>query len=291
MGNCLYCGASAGLLRKVHEPCKQKHESATAEIEALVPREMGDHTILPTLLPSATTLAANGYVSASDRTAALSRGFEAAVDAALEDSLLEHDEERWLNSLVGALGLSDVLAAGHATRDKLVKALVLRDISEGQIPRRFSIDGNSPFNLQRGETLVWAFPSVPYHELKTRRSFQGSSQGMSFRIAKGVYYRVGSFKGHPVETSSIELVDTGVLGVTTKHLYFAGAVKSFRIPYSKVIAFTPYSDGIGVQRDGVTAKPQTFVAGDGWFVYNLVMSLSSFTPGVSPGPSVAGVAV
>jgi hypothetical protein len=46
------------------------------------------------------------------------------------------------------------------------------------------------------------------------------------------------------------------------------------VAYSKIVAFEPYSDGFGIQRDAATALPQTFVTGDGWFAYNLVTNLA-----------------
>ncbi|HBT49507.1 MAG TPA: hypothetical protein DEA61_06725 [Caldanaerobacter subterraneus] len=85
---------------------------------------------------------------------------------------------------------------------------------------------------------------------------------------------MGQFKGYPIEKEEQVYVDTGILAVTTKHLYFYGKIKSFRVPYSKIVSFTPYSDGIGIQRDAASAKPQTFVTGDGWFIYNLVVNLA-----------------
>jgi len=69
-------------------------------------------------------------------------------------------------------------------------------------------------------------------------------------------------------------VDSGVLAFTTKHLYFSSPSKRFRIRYDKIVAFEPYEDGIGVQRDAASAKPQTFITGDGWFTYNLVANLA-----------------
>ena len=93
---------------------------------------------------------------------------------------------------------------------------------------------------------------------------------MSLRIAKGVYWRVGGFKGRPVETIDRVHADTGLLGITTKHVYFHGPNKSFRIGHDKIISFTPYTDGVGVMRDAATARAQIFVTGDGWFTYNLL---------------------
>ncbi|MBE0069320.1 hypothetical protein F3K46_09925 [Thermoanaerobacterium thermosaccharolyticum] len=66
----------------------------------------------------------------------------------------------------------------------------------------------------------------------------------------------------------------GILAVTTKHIYFYGPIRSFRAPYTKIVSFAPYSDGIGIQRDAASAKPQIFLTGDGWFLYNLVINLA-----------------
>ena len=49
-------------------------------------------------------------------------------------------------------------------------------------------------------------------------------------------------------------------------------MKSLRLKHEKIISHTPYADGIGVCRDGVSAKPQVFVTGDGWFTYNLAVT-------------------
>ncbi len=69
-------------------------------------------------------------------------------------------------------------------------------------------------------------------------------------------------------------IDTGLLGITTKHIYFTGPLKSFRIKYIKIVSFELFSDGIGVHRDAQTAKPQLFTTGDGWFTYNLITNLA-----------------
>lgn len=94
------------------------------------------------------------------------------------------------------------------------------------------------------------------------------------RIAKGLYFRTGAFKGERVQTSETVHADTGLMGVTNKHIYFAGESKRFCIAYNKIVSFEPFSDGIGVQRDAQTAKLQSFSTGDGWFTYNLITNLA-----------------
>ena len=78
-----------------------------------------------------------------------------------------------------------------------------------------------------------------------------------------------------MQTAETVHADTGLLGLSDKHLYFAGSSKRFRIGYDKIVAFEPCSDGIGIPHDAQTACPQSFVTGDGWFVYSLVRNLAS----------------
>ena len=68
--------------------------------------------------------------------------------------------------------------------------------------------------------------------------------------------------------------DIGLLGLTTKHIHFAGSRKRFRVRYDRIVAFEPFSDGFGIMRDAQTARPQTFQTGDGWFAYNLAANLA-----------------
>ena len=51
-----------------------------------------------------------------------------------------------------------------------------------------------------------------------------------------------------------------------------GSRKRFRVRYDRTVSFDPYDDGFGIMRDAQTAKPQTFITGDGWFVYNLAVN-------------------
>jgi hypothetical protein len=69
-------------------------------------------------------------------------------------------------------------------------------------------------------------------------------------------------------------VDTGIAVITAKNIYFCGPAKSFRVAYKKIVSFQPFSDGFGITRDAISAKPQIFVTGDGWFAYNLVTNLA-----------------
>lgn len=160
-----------------------------------------------------------------------------------------------------------------ASYTTMVKAAVLRDTSEGNYTSRVQVDGTVPFVFQKGETLLWLFPDAEYYQPRTKTSYQGQSSGASFRVTKGMYYRLGEFKGNPVANTQMTLLDSGMVAITDKHIYYAGDLKSLRVRFDKIISISPYSDGIAIQRDSVT-RLDAFKTGDGWFTYNLVTMLA-----------------
>ena len=209
-----------------------------------------------------------------DARRAAATGWARSLDDALADSLLSGDEERHLLTLADATGITreDLVESGGYNR--AARAKVLRQVIAGEPEAMGGDYSRVPFNFQKNEILVWLEPDTTYHELRTKREWVGGSQGVSIRIMRGVYYRTSAFKAQPVDTTYAANLGTGLLGFTTKHLYFAGVGKTFRVAYSKIISFEPFSDGFGIMRDAATAKPQIFATGDGWFSYNLVTNLS-----------------
>jgi hypothetical protein len=277
MGICIYCGKPAGFLRKKHRECEEKRNKGMAEMVRLAKEAaLGMHPI-EGLSNELAGIAENSFISSEQIRETLISGWEQAVSHFLEDGNLEIQEESRLTSFAEHFALTQEDLDKNGAYTKFVRGAVLRELMEGKIPKRCQPIGALPFNFQRSETLIWIFSNVAYYEDKTRRRYVGGSQGVSFRIAKGLYYRVGSFRGHPVETTERVHVDTGILAVTTKHIYFHGSTKSFRVRFDKIVSFTPYSNGIGIQRDASTAKPQVFVTGDGWFTYNLLVNIANIT--------------
>lgn len=281
MGNCKFCGKSAGLFHSKHSECEEQHlqreriiQSGRQQIAAEVLCAIKDAENFDDLEKTIVGIEQSSFVPTTDRKTLLIKGWENAIEQFLEDGVLDTTEEKRLVEFKDRFALSQNELDRNGSLTKIVKAAVLRDVINGVVPQRMSVDGNLPINLQKGEQVVWAFSSSKYLEDKIRRQFVGGSQGVSIRVMKGVYYRVGAFKGQSIEHTERVHIDTGWVVVTNKNIYFAGTKKSVRMPYAKIVSFEPFSDGIGVMRDTATAKPQIFVTGDGWFTYNLITNLS-----------------
>lgn len=275
MSNCKYCAQPAGLLRSSHAACQKAHDDGLLAIRESARGVLKDALPLGPLRASVLSISASSKISDSEMREAISRAWKDAVDEYLQDGLIDSTEEQRLSALQQAFSLTqqDLDIEGAYTR--VAKAGVLRSLMQGQLPSRVSVAGGLPVNLQKGESVIWAFRNVEMFEDKTQREYVGRSQGMSFRIMKGVYYRIGGFKGKPVETTHRVKVDSGMLVVTDRNVYFAGPSKSIRIPFEKIVAFHPYDDGVGIMRDSANAKAQVFVTGDGWFTYNLFVNVAN----------------
>ncbi len=279
MARCRHCGEGAGFLRSVHKECARAHRQARSTIAgwaataALDPAFDGE-----SLEKELLVIRSEGRIGTDDLRAALVSGVGAAVESALDEDLLSPEEEKAIMSFRDHFALGDEPSM-RRVQTLVTQGVVLRHVYEGTVPQvDFTVNGfeRLPFNLQKSEQLVWLTTNVSYHKMKTRREYRGSSTGMSVRVARGVYLRQSAFRGHPVEITETVKADTGLLGLTTKHIYFHGQQERFRVRYDKIVSFEPYENGLGYMRDLARAKPETLETprSDGWFLYNLVTNLA-----------------
>jgi hypothetical protein len=274
MGNCKFCGKPAGFLHSEHTECEHLYENSKKQIVTEILQALSPSGSVDALQSHLTEIAQDGYISENEKQTLLIQGWTNAVDRFLEDGVLDESEEKRLGEFKSRLSLSQADLDTNGAFTRVAKSAVIRDVLNGVIPRRMEVEETLPINLAKNEEIVWLFHGCEYLEDKTRRRYVGSSQSMSFRIMKGVYDRVGAFAGQPVDRTERVHIDTGMVVITNKHIFFAGPVKALRVPYAKIVSFQPFSNGTGIIRDASNAKPQIFVTGDGWFTYNLVTNLA-----------------
>jgi len=109
---------------------------------------------------------------------------------------------------------------------------------------------NSPLTLKPKELAYVSVPAV-LARLTTRTRYAGGSQGFSFPIGHtGIRYRVGSFSGHPIQSSSITDVDQGTLVLTNMRIAFIGKLKSVVAQLPKLVHVELYNDALSVFQEG-----------------------------------------
>ena len=192
----------------------------------------------------------------------------------LDDGMLTDSEQRKIDDYISALSLpiNNLPAQFNGSYlEKLGQAAILKNFERGILPPQ---NMSVPVILGKNESVLWSFNGITLYEEKIQREWIGRNRGLSFRICRGVYYRTGGSKGHPVEHSTMQSLGTGTLFVTNKNLIFHSMMKGIKIPYKKIIGATPYSDGIEIHRDGTNAKRLTMQGFDPWFVMNLLSMIA-----------------
>jgi hypothetical protein len=272
MGDCVFCGQPAGLFRKEHEECRRGRDEIARRIPEFIVRAYDDPIALPRLRELVYALADRYHLKPHELDTAVRAAIDSLIVTVLSDHLLTAHEEDRIAQLSRTFGLG-ANELGDGGR-RLVKAAILRDIDEGRTPERVTINGAAPFLLGKGESIVWKFDAVTYSQLATKTQYVGGSQGVSVRLMRGVYYRVGAFKGERVETKQLKQQGIGSLWLTTDAVYFVSDIGVTKIALSKIIAVQAYSDGIAVSRSTAGAKPQVFQLDDPEFAANLIVRLN-----------------
>ncbi len=186
----------------------------------------------------------------------------------------------------------DQRQAEKAARAKIeVQRLVLGALADRKVVEENSRlwDRNFPdFKLGKTEPLLYVFPGVTYLERVTRRKVQGRSAGTSVRVMKGVSVRVGWSAWTPVEYEEVVARGVGDLAVSTRHVFFRGDRRSFRIHMNKVVSVGCGDDYVEVVRDRASGLPEYFTglsAGDARFAAELIDTVTVSDWGRS-GPEI-----
>lgn len=180
---------------------------------------------------------ASSVADASTEKAA-AMGFDAQADAI--DSQIEqtrnsiaamNDEIKRRQEAVRAMGF-----------DSLYEAAVLQ--TSGPAPVQ------SPLLTKSGEIAILAVAAT-LSRMVTRTHYVGGSSGFSFPIGHtGIRYRVGTFRGQPVQQQALTKLDDGTFVVSNQRLAFVGRTKSVSLPLGKILHLELYSNALAVFQEG-----------------------------------------
>lgn len=193
----------------------------------------------------------------------------------LKNGIITDAEQQKIDNFINYLSLPiNNLPAKYQDSEisKFGQIAIIKNIQKGIIPKtQFHV----PIILGKNESVLWSYNGISMYEEKITKEWVGRTGGFSVRIIKGVYYRTGQMKGRPVEHSSMVQLGVGALYVTNKNLIFNSPTKGLKIPFTKIVGVTPYSDGLEIQRDGANAKRLTAQGFDPWFIMNLLSQVSN----------------
>lgn len=274
MSKCKYCGQDAGFFHSKHQECERKFNEGLLSIKHIIDGCFINKEDFYLKNNEIQIIITNSYIDSLSLQQLYCKSFDEAIERYLDNGIIDTQEEKVVARFMQFTGLSQSVLNVHQSLEKVLQSKVLQDILKGNTPApRITIAGDFPFMLAKTEHFLWLFRNITLHQQKVKREFVGRSSGISVRVMKGVYYRTGGFKGHPVETTIMQRIGTGSVCLTDKNLYFSSPEKSLKIPYSKIISVESYSNGIGMQKDGTNDKPIFLEGINSWFCHNVISNL------------------
>ena len=186
--------------------------------------------------------------------AAREERLSAFTSNAIEDRRLSATEEADLYALARALDID--LQLDDKTKAALGRYSLLWRIENGQLPE-ISVH----INLQRGE-ICHAAANATWMEMRTRTErINYGGPVASIRIMRGLSYRVGSVKVQRITRNELTQIDEGRVYVTNKRVIFDGSLKNTAFRLSSVLSFSPYSDGVALEKSS-GRSPHLILDGD-----------------------------
>jgi len=273
MGLCKYCLQPAGLFRWQHRACAERRQQALSKINSALAEVLNDKTSADELWGHLEFTASDGFINKQELQSLVKAALVAAVKRASADHLLSQEEDNRFGELCQAFDFSaNELGSSAQT---LFKAQVLRGLNEGEIAE---VDLESGVLLKPDEQAVWEFGDTRYLTTQTHVQYVGGSQGVSVRLAKGLYYRASAFHGEPIRAEEMTEVGIGALVVTTSGLIFDSPGNSYspgmasRWPFKKIIAVHRFSNAIEVLSEVGHKRPAIFQVDDPHFAVNLLVA-------------------
>lgn len=272
-GKCCFCNEKVSRREFYHQNCMDIYLDGKSRLLGLSSSLLSDEMNIDNFDNVIEDIKANNYIKDEEIKPLLIELFDKTIDIALCNDIISEITEENILLYINHFKLDPNTDVAKAW-EKACKGVTIRKVTQGILPQQMNIRDELPFNIQKDEKIVWCFKDVKECQYKTKTEYQGGSIGYSFRVAKGVYIRQSAFKGHPVNYTSLETLDRGIVLLTDKNLYFGGDYNIFKLPFDKILAIRPYDDAVVIQKDASNAKPIVFMLNDVWFFYNLIYNLT-----------------
>jgi hypothetical protein len=171
--------------------------------------------------------------------------YQTALKQIVSDKLVTYQEQEQLKDLAVQLRISQTeIGIDRKLRNNYDFLVLMNALDHGYLPQVKS----PSIVLQKSETAYLEIKAELLVSKVVTTGYSRGNRGVSIRVMKGLSYRVGSSRSTPI-TQQVDTKFAGVFAITSKRVVFAASQKAFSIPFSQLISFVPYSDGIALQKN------------------------------------------
>ncbi len=275
MGLCRYCGQKTGWFKESHDECVATARNGIEAIKTYVAEAIEQGKSYDDVKSQIEKTTSESAIRHQESLLAIKEGWSRGAEKRSKAQPISDSEFASISAFYKLVGTQEEMRNTAGFKPMVFSFLIWTVLHDKIDPYQ----GPLQFNLQPGEVRVFGFANVLLREQRTTSSYTGGYSGASIRVANGLYYHLGGVRGHREQSTSLQEVDYGDFLMTTQAIYFSGTEKgvNFRLPYGHVIKFQPYSDAVGICKNG--GKEQIFapqhVAESGWFLFNILQALAA----------------
>lgn len=276
MAQCTYCGQSAGLMRKVHAKCHNRHARALSLIAEFLPKFFESRLHVDRFRQIIEDAAKSAFIKPEELKSLFVAALEKMINGTLEQQLLSNEQIQRITETIDAL--ASIIPDDAYPHETIAKVNILRELTDGNVPELVAVAGPMPIELRPGETVIWIFNYVTtYQEAETGAGTDAPQPGIELPLDGANYFGLNAFKNVPVPRDTLQRQTQGDLVVTNRRLYFLIDEAQYeRIPLGRLVSLRAYADGVQINCGPVPEYARIFVLDDAWFAANLLVCLSNY---------------
>ncbi|MBN2134137.1 MAG: hypothetical protein JW737_00250 [Acidobacteria bacterium] len=211
--------------------------------------------ITPSIKKELDNIIENYQLKKEDTIGIVKKTFKVIYNRMTEDQIITEEERKNIEEIVQYFGIG--LEELGFKQSEFNKYYMLGQLAEDKLPQ-FSNE-NISIVMKKNEVMHWAQEASIVKERRVTERINYGGPRASIKIAKGISYRVGSYKIDTRSRIIPEIVDSGYFWITNQRVGYIGSKKSFTCDINKILSLQ-LDDSLNIFKDGKQNPYQVWMA-------------------------------
>ncbi len=261
MGKCIVCNKSAGPFYSLHKACYQVYEDTRECV-----RQVFSNSIKFSLEANAFAAALNDCRPSASFSSSLfdslvKRIWQEQANQIIKGKSLNAEYANYLLNLALELEIEDKDVEQYLfTRLSNIEHLV--NINQMQPISRSFTGIHQLMDMVNDESLIWVFEETL---MLKRQNSNENKKWTEFQSIVNILFKKSRYKQLEVIVEAV-----GKLAITSQNIYFITKKETIKVNYADIYDITPMQDGVRIQTTQRDSTPNTYITGDGRFIYTLL---------------------
>ncbi len=261
MGKCIVCNKSAGPFYSLHKACYQVYEDTRECLRQVFSKSIEFSTQADEFVNALNDCRPSSSFSSSLFDSLIKRIWQEQANKIIKGKSLNAEHANYLLNLAPVLEIEDKDVEQYLFT-KLSNLEHLVNINQRQ-PISKSFTGiHQLIDMVNDESLIWVFEETLM--MKRKISYE-NKKWTEFQSIVNNLFKKSRYKKLEVMVEAV-----GKLAITSQNIYFITEKEMIKVNYADIYDITPMQDGVRIQTTQRDSTPNTYITGDGCFIYTLL---------------------